>query len=226
LLNVFIYENKSIYSHVETFNLNIIIMKNVFKLRMLAVVAVASFTLSSSAFAQLPTDNENVYVSLELQGVLDLTLLTDPNVDFIFSTIPQYVDGITKTNVTELRVESTVPWDLHVNAETATWEQFTTYSLAGSPSVPSSIIGIRAIDAAGNSLIGSGFTSLTGTDNLAIIGDGGIVDAGDTPGAAGTYLTSPNTHQFRVDYRLSPGLDTYQAGYYGMNLIYTLAEDL
>ena len=200
-------------------------MKNVLKLRVVAVMVIATFALSSRAFAQLPTDNENVYVSMELQGVLDLTLLTDPNVDFVFSTIPQYVDGITKTNVTELRVESTVPWDLHVNAETASWEQFTSYSIAGNATVPSSIIGVRAIDAAGNSLIGSGFTALTGTDNLPIIGDGGLA-AADTPGAAGTYLTSPDTHQFRVDYRLSPGLDTYQAGYYGMNLIYTLAEDL
>lgn len=232
MLNVFIYENKSIYSHVETFNLNIIIMKNVFKLRMLAVVAVASFTLSSSAFAQLPTDNENVYVSLELQGVLDLTLVTDPNLDFIFSTIPQYVNGITKTNATELRVESTVAWDLTVNAETTEWENFEAYSQAGTTVIPSSIIGVRAIDAAGNSLIdGNGtanvYTALSGTDELAIIGDAsGTVDATDVPGAPGTYLTSPSTHQFRVDYRLSPGLSNYTAGYYGINLVYTLAEDL
>lgn len=200
-------------------------MKNVLKLRVLAVMAIATFTLSSRAFAQLPTDNENVYVSMELQGVLDLTLLTDPNVDFVFSTIPQYTEGIIKTNVTELRVESTVAWDLHVNAETLLWEAFNEYSLAGTANVPSSIIGVRAIDAAGNSLIGAGFTALTGTDALPIIGDGGAVGA-DAPGAAGTYLTSPDTHQFRVDYQLQPGLDTYRAGYYGINLIYTLAEDL
>lgn len=202
-------------------------MKNVFKLRVLAAVAIVSFAMTAKTYGQaLPTDNENVYVSLELQGVLELTMVTDPNVDFVFNTIPQYVDGIIKTNVTELKVESTVPWDLHVNAETAAWEQFSQYSTSGSDIVPSSIIGIRAIDAAGNSLIGSGFTALNSTDNLPIIGDGGLSDPNDTPGAAGSYLTSPNTHQFRVDYQLQPGLDTYQAGYYGINLIYTLAEDL
>jgi len=207
-------------------------MTNLFKMRMLVVVAIASFTFSTSAFAQLPTDNENVYISLELQGVLDLTLVTNPNLDFVFSTIPQYQNGITKTNATELRVEATVAWDLTVNAETANWENFETYSSAGSTAVLSDIIGVRAIDAAGNSLIDGGgvantYFSLTGTDQLPIIGDvTGTVDAGDAPGAPGSYLTSPDTHQFRIDYRLSPGLDTYTAGYYGINLVYTLAEDL
>lgn len=207
-------------------------MKNVFKLRMLAVVALVSFSLTSRAFAQLPTDNENVYVSLELQGVLDLTLVTNPNLDFVFSTIPQYQNGITKTNATELRIEATVAWDLAVNAETATWENFETYSSAGSTAILSDIIGIRAIDASGNSLIDGGgvvntYFALTGTDQLPIIGDvTGTVDIADAPGAPGSYLTSPDTHQFRIDYRLSPGLETYTAGYYGINLVYTLAEDL
>lgn len=207
-------------------------MKNVFKMRTLALMAIVSFALTTRAFAQLPTDNENVYISLELQGVLDLTLVTDPNLDFVFSTIPQYQNGITKTNATELRVESTVAWDLTVNAETATWENFETYSSAGTAAILSDIIGVRAIDAAGNSLIDGGgvantYFSLTGTDQLPIIGDvTGTVDAGDIPGAPGSYLSTPDTHQFRIDYRLSPGLDTYTAGYYGINLIYTLAEDL
>ena len=207
-------------------------MKNVFKLRTFALMAIVSFALTTRAFAQLPTDNENVYISLELQGVLDLTLVTDPNLDFVFSTIPQYQNGITKTNATELRVESTVAWDLTVNAETATWENFETYSSAGSTAILSDIIGVRAIDAAGNSLIDGGgvantYFNLTGTDQLPIIGDAtGTVDAGDAPGAPGSYLSTPDTHQFRIDYRLSPGLDTYTAGYYGINLVYTLAEDL
>ena len=211
-------------------------MKNVLKLRVLAVMAIVTFALSTKAFAQLPTDNENVFISLELQGVLDLTLVTDPNLDFVFSTIPQYQNGITKTNATELRVESTVEWDLSINAETAAWEVFEAYSAAttGTDVVPSSIIEVRAIDAAANSLIDGGgaantYFPLAGTDFLNIIGDDpGTVtgDNSDGPGAPGTYLTSPNTHQFRVDYRLRPGLSTYRAGYYGINLIYTLAEDL
>lgn len=207
-------------------------MRNLFKLRAFALIAIVSFALTTRAFAQLPTDNENVYISLELQGVLDLTLVTDPNLDFVFSTIPQYTNGITKTNATELRVESTVAWDLTVNAETINWENFETYSSAGASAILSDIIGVRAIDASGNSLIDGGgvantYFSLTGTDQLAIIGDAtGTVDAGDAPGAPGSYLSTPDTHQFRIDYRLSPGLATYTAGYYGINLIYTLAEDL
>jgi hypothetical protein len=201
-------------------------MTNLFKIRMLVVVAIASFTFSTSAFAQLPTDNENVFISLELQGVLDLTLVTNPNLDFVFSTIPQYQNGITKTNATELRVEATVAWDLTVNAETAAWEAFEAYSIAGTAIVPSSIISVRAIDGDLNSLIPT-FTPLIDADQTVIIGGptGDAVDP-DFPGAPGSYLTSPGSHQFRVDYRLSPGLETYTAGYYGINLVYTLAEDL
>lgn len=209
-------------------------MKNVFKLRVLAVMAVITFSLSTKAFAQLPTDNENVFISLELQGVLDLTLVTDPNLDFVFSTIPQYQNGITKTNATELRVEATVPWDLSVNAETAEWEIFEAYSAAttGLDEIPSSIIELRAFNADNSSLIdGDGventYFALTGTNFLNIIGGNPGDDAdADTPGVPGSYLQTPESHQFRVDYRLKPGLSNYRAGYYGINIVYTLAEDL
>ena len=210
-------------------------MKSLLKLRTIVLIAIVSFSLSTRAFAQLPTDNENVFVSLELQGVLDLTLVTSPNLDFVFSTIPEYQNGIIKTNATELRVEATVNWDLAVNAETAEWENFESYSQAGSTSIPSSIISVRAIDAAGNSLIdGEGdlsaavsFTALVGTNYTPIIGDDpGNSDPADLPGAPGSYLTSPDTHQFRIDYLIQPGLENYTAGYYGINLVYTLAEDL
>ena len=84
-------------------------MKKVAQLRVLAIAALLAVTSAFQANAQvLPDDNEFVYVAMDLQGVLDLTLATDPNVEFTFNTIPSYVNGIIKPNVTELRVESTV----------------------------------------------------------------------------------------------------------------------
>lgn len=197
-------------------------MKRLLNIKAFAVAAVLALVLSNSADAQvLPDDNEFVYVAMDLQGVLDLTLATDPNVEFTFNTIPSYVNGIIKPNVTELRVESTVPWDLYVQAETANWAQLQAFSSAGTSTVPSTLLEVRVIDGAGTSALPN-FTALTDT-RLDIVG---TVAAGDGV-AAGSYLTTPDSHFFRVDYRIIPTLTAqYQAGYYGLNVIYTLAEDL
>ena len=197
-------------------------MKKLFKIKALVVATLLAVTFANSANAQvLPDDNEFVYVAMDLQGVLDLTLSTDPNVEFTFNTIPSYVNGIIKPNVTELRVESTVPWDLYVQAETTNWDQLQPFSSAGTAVIPSTLLEVRVIDGAANSAL-SAFTPLTDT-RLDIVG---TVDPGNGI-AAGSFLTTPNTHFFRVDYRIVPTLTAqYQAGYYGLNVIYTLAEDL
>lgn len=197
-------------------------MKRLVNIKAFVVAAVLALALANSANAQvLPDDNEFVYVAMDLQGVLDLTLATDPNVEFTFNTIPSYVNGIIKPNVTELRVESTVPWDLYVQAETANWAQLQAFSSAGTSTVPSTLLEVRVIDGAGSSALNN-FTALTDT-RLDIVG---TVAAGDGI-SAGSYLTTPDSHFFRVDYRIIPTLTAqYQAGYYGLNVIYTLAEDL
>ncbi len=197
-------------------------MKKVLRLKALAVAALIAFTFANNADAQvLPDDNEFVYVAMDLQGVLDLTLSTDPNVEFSFNSIPDYENGIIKPNVTELRVESTVPWDLYVQAETTNWAQLQSFSTAGTSTVPSTLLEVRVIDGAGSSAL-SAFTPLTDT-RLDIVG---TVAAGDGI-ASGSFLTTPSSHFFRVDYRIVPTLTAqYQAGYYGLNVIYTLAEDL
>ncbi|MCO6358671.1 hypothetical protein BXY85_1131 [Roseivirga pacifica] len=198
-------------------------MKKLFKIKAFAVAAMLTAIFANQANAQvvLPDDNEFVYVAMDLQGVLDLTLATDPNVEFTFNTIPSYVNGIIKPNVTELKVESTVPWDLYVQAETVSWSQLQAFSSAGVSTIPSTLLEVRVIDGAGNSAL-SNFTALTDS-RLDIVG----TDAPDDGIDAGTYLTNPDTHFFRVDYRIIPTLTAqYQAGYYGLNVIYTLAEDL
>ena len=197
-------------------------MKKLFKIKALVVATSLAVTFANNANAQtvLPDDNEFVYVAMDLQGVLDLTLTTDPNIEFTFNTIPSYVNGIIKPNVTELKVESTVPWDLYVQAETAEWDQLQPFSSAGINTIPSTLLEVRVLDGTGAGI--TAFTGLTNT-RLDIVGtidpDNGI--------AAGSYLTTPSTHLFRVDYRIIPTLtQQYQAGDYGLTEIYTLAEDL
>lgn len=197
-------------------------MKNQLNLKALVVATMLVLGFANSANAQvLPDDNEFVYVAMDLQGVLDLTLATDPNVEFTFNTIPSYVNGIIKPNVTELKVESTVPWDLYVQAESAQWAQLQPFSSAGTDIIPSTLLEVRVIDGAGNSAL-QNFTALTDT-RLDIVGSVATSDGID----AGSFLTTPDTHFFRVDYRIVPTLTAqYQAGFYGLNVIYTLAEDL
>ena len=192
------------------------------KIKALAVAAVLALTFANQANAQvLPDDNEFVYVAMDLQGVLDLTLATDPNVEFSFNSIASYRNGIIKPNITELKVESTVPWDLYVQAETTNWSQLQAFSSAGTSTIPSTLLEVRVIDQAGNSPL-TAFTPLTDT-RLDIAG---TIAASDGI-AAGSFLTDPDSHFFRVDYRIIPTLTAqYQAGYYGLNVIYTLAEDL
>src|SRR5437763_12260337 len=75
--------------------------------------------------AQL-SDQEYVAVTMDLQGILQLTMTTDPQVDFVFNTIQKYQVGITKYNATRLEVDATVPWDLYAQPST----QFFTQQLA------------------------------------------------------------------------------------------------
>lgn len=176
-------------------------MKKLFKIKALVVATLLAVTFANTANAQvLPDDNEFVYVAMDLQGVLDHTLNTDPNVEFTFNTIPSYVNGIIKPNVTTLSVESTVPWDLYVQAETPEWAQLQAFSSAGTSTIPSTLLEVRVIDGAGNSALNN-FTPLTDT-RLDIVG---TVAASDGI-AAGSFLTSQSTHFFRVDYRIVPTL--------------------
>lgn len=176
---------------------------------------------SNNTFAQLPDDNEYVYVTMDLQGVLELTMTTDPNIGFVFSNIQQYQSGIINANATQLRVESTVGWDLYCNSETSTWDVLQTYTTSGTSTVPDSLLEVKVIDAAGNSAL-STFTKMQNT-RLDIIGTTTASDGN----AAGTYLTAPTTHQFRVDYRIIPTLaSNFRSGYYGLSVVYTLTEDL
>src|ERR1043165_8606249 len=95
-------------------------MKNIVKSK-LWVAALAGL-LSFNANAQL-SDQEYVAVTMDLQGILELNMTTEPQVDFVFNSIQKYQVGITKYNATRLEVESTVPWDLYAQPSTEFWTQ-------------------------------------------------------------------------------------------------------
>jgi hypothetical protein len=62
--------------------------------------------------AQL-VDEQNVTITMDLQPVLQLDMNGPQNIDLVFDEISEYVGGITKYGATQLKVSSTVDWDLY-----------------------------------------------------------------------------------------------------------------
>ena len=61
------------------------------------MTAIAGIFSVGQTKAQL-SDQEYVAVTMDLQGILELTMTTEPQVDFVFNTIQKYQVGITKYN--------------------------------------------------------------------------------------------------------------------------------
>ena len=207
--------------------------------------------LATGSYAQL-SDQEYSYVTMDLQGILNLTMTNDPTVNFSFKSIPDYQQGIVKYNTTRLDVDATVAWDLFAYASTDNWVQVDAYSTTGTSVLPSEILEVQAVrpnsTAATNTF--NSFVSLKGLTNSGVTAGvpvtatqflagmvGTAVSQSYPPGSA---LANPSTNQFRIHYRLKPGIPATfpnstvalgapgfaQAGYYYLEVIYALVEDL
>jgi len=207
--------------------------------------------IASSSFAQL-SDEEYSYVTMDLQGILNLTMTNDPTVNFTFKSIPDYQQGITKFNATRLDVDATVAWDLFAYASTDNWVQVDAYSTTGEAALPAEILEVQSINpnasAAANTF--DGFISLKGLGNSGVVAGvpdvttqflaGMVGTAAGESYAPGSALANPLTNQFRIHYRLKPaipatfpnstvaigGTGFAQAGYYYLEVVYALVEDL
>lgn len=219
------------------------------KKRILILIAMVGIAFQSNA--QL-SDEEYAYVTMDLQGILNLTMTTDPTVNFVFKTIPEYQNGIIKFNATKLDVDATVAWDLFAYASTDNWTQVDAYSTSGQATLPAEILEMQSIQP-NSSLAPANFNtmaSLKGLTNSAVAGGvptaatqflagmvGTAVLESYAPGAASA---NPSSNQFRVHYRLKPGIPASfpnstvvlaapgfaQSGYYYLEVVYSLVEDL
>lgn len=214
-----------------------------------------------SGYAQL-SDEEYAYITMDLQGILNLTMTTNPQVDFSFSSIAEYKQGIVKYNATQLEVDATVAWDMYVYAASDTWTQVEAYSTNGAAVLPAEILEINS--SYDNSAITGGvgldnnLVSLKGLTNSGmddatpdantqfLMGGDNTLAGVDENGAPGTADGNPTTHKFRISYRLKPNVpatfpnstvalddvslgnavDYAQAGYYYIEVVYSLVEDL
>ncbi|TVQ10975.1 MAG: hypothetical protein EA361_13145 [Bacteroidetes bacterium] len=225
-----------------------------------AMIAMSLFTVKS--YAQLDDQQYN-YVTMDLRGILTLTMTTNPQVDFVFSTIQEYQNGITRFNAVQLEVDATMAWDLYVYANSDAWIQVDQYSTNGNPWLPAEILQMNSSITSAAPQNMNGFTSLRGLGNSEA-GGGPTVETQFLAGEVGTALgesfapgtaaANPDSHRFRLDMRLTPeipatfntalvaagvdpiGPDVHgagpddvefaAAGYYYLEVVYTLVEDL
>ncbi|MCC9166466.1 hypothetical protein [Pontibacter harenae] len=192
---------------------------------LLAAAVAASFFTFSESKAQTLNDQEYVAVTMDLQGILELDMTTNSQVDFVFNSIQKYQVGITNYNATRLEVNSTVPWDLYAQPLTQYWTQQVQYGdgTNAQAQLPSEILQLQVIQP--NSAAGK--TAGTDLDFNTFIGlssNGGANVASLTPSvntqylagmfgqgtnmsyAPGTATQSPLLNKFLVHYRIKPGI--------------------
>lgn len=188
--------------------------KVLFFLSAIILVAISAQTVTAQGTLQ---DEEYSHVTMDLRGILDLTMTTDPQVDFSFKTIQDYQIGIQKYNAVRLDVDATVTWDLFVYAAD-TWDQIDVYSANGAATLPAEILMLSSnydnsaiVTGVG---IGSTLQSLRGITNAGVVA--GVPAAatqflrGDLDlavfGTPGTAAANPDGNQFRINYALFPGI--------------------
>ncbi len=231
---------------------NYTIMKKIFLLAFAAVLLLGS---TQSVNAQL-SDEEYNYVTMDLRGILNLTMTTNPQVDFTFKTIQEYQQGITRFNATQLEVDATLAWDLFAYCNTDEWTQVEAYSTNGNNGLPAEILHMKSsvVNTATTTENFDAFVSLKGLTNSGVVGGApaaatqflaGMVGTGVGESfLPGTANSNPTTHKFRIDMRLKPGIPATfpsssvlltttgnnepfaMAGYYYMEIVYSLVEDL
>lgn len=237
-------------------------MKSKLQGKFFIVVALAGMLTTVESKAQL-SDQEYVAVTMDLQGILELNMTTEPQVDFVFNTIQKYQVGITKYNATRLEVEATVPWDLYAQPSTQYWTQQIAYGsgVNGQSLLPSEILEMQSIQANSvlapltfnsfvglTSNLGANTSSLTPSTNTQFLA-GEYAQGVTSSYTPGTSTQSPLTNKFLVHYRIKPGVPANfpdlttqyatlagltftattpyaQPGFYDLEVVYTLTEDL
>jgi len=228
----------------------------------IVLLLTAGLFMTGASNAQL-SDQEYVAVTMDLQGILELNMTTEPQVDFVFNTIQKYQVGITKYNATRLEVESTVPWDLYAQPSTEFWTQQIAYGAGtnGQGTLPSEILEMQTIQPNSVAALNT-FNSFVGLSSNGGANTASLTPTVDTQFLAGEFATgvassytpgtstqSPLTNKFLIHYRIKPGVPANfpdltaqypilaaatfpnptpyaQPGYYDLEVVYTLTEDL
>jgi hypothetical protein len=117
-------------------------------MKKLSVLCGALLMIGATSNAQL-IDEKNVTVTMDLQPILQLDMTTSDQLEFVFDDVSDYYAGIIKYGATQLRVSSSVDWDLYAigrsNREDGFWDQQISYGLTGNgvDEIPISALELR-----------------------------------------------------------------------------------
>ncbi len=174
-------------------------------MKKLSYLCGALLLFGATANAQL-IDEKDVTVTMDLQPVLQLDMSTPDQIEFVFDEINEYYAGITKYAATQLRVSSTVNWDLYaVGRSTGTngaelWDQQLVYGNGTTanaiPDLPLSLLELR--------------------QSQANSGDAGATGISDYSGAFSPAATAAATNSLYVNGGLNTpptAADKYIAGH-------------
>jgi len=219
------------------------------KKAVLFFIGLASFQLAHSQ-----SEQEHSYVAAEFKGILNLTITSNPQIDFDFKTMEDFQNGIVKYNAVTLEVDATQDWDLFAYATTDYWTLVESYSFDGETTLPAEALELQSSNPNRCSPQGgnfNSFTSLKGLTNSRV--NGGLPDEESTQFIAGmvgkesgqkyspgSAKANPETNQFKIHYRIVPGIPAafpkstqavpgkgyIQKGRYSIEVIYALVEDL
>ncbi len=177
-----------------------------------------------------------------IAGTSRFYMSTSGNVDFDFNDMQQYVNGITHSGSTQLRLKvdeiiaGNCKWKLMMYVDNNgylpnnEWEPINTYGATGSnPEL--NLIQVKVYNGCGTPLNNGVYQTFAGNvqyDILDIIPDliprnmPGPCDGTNINGP-GSFLTDYNEYNFTVDYRILPGY-TLKPGAYQIKINFCLVE--
>lgn len=144
------------------------------------------------------TINRTFTISLNVQSVVNVSLIQNSPATVNFGSSSAYVNGVTSLNFHSLQVQSNIPWLINVTAP----QYFSAGSSGASSNMPCSIMAIRRN--------GSGTFVPLSTSSQTL-----------STGVAGDNNAAGNTTSY--DMQFNPGYD-YNPGIYNISLTYTISS--
>jgi hypothetical protein len=176
-------------------------------------------------------------------GTSRFYMSTPGNVDFVFTEMRQYINGITLSGATQLRLKidennpGNCKWRLMMYVDNNNtlppnqWETINTYGNSGN--IPElDLIQVKVYNGCGtplNSGVYQVFAGNTQYDIIDIIPElpninpAGTCDPNNPTNGAGSYLTYYNEYNFTIDYRIIPGF-RHRPGAYQIKIWFCLKE--
>jgi hypothetical protein len=200
--------------------------------------------LFKTSFSQPPCNNPvTSNCSDAISGTSRFYMSTPANIDFSFTDIKKYINGITYSGATQLRLRideinpGSCKWRLLMYIDNNNilpsyqWEVLNTYGNSGD--IPElNLIQVKVYNGCGTPVNSGTYQIFAGNNQYDIldiiptlpnINPAGTCDGSNPTNGAGSFLTNYNEYNFTIDYRIIPGF-THRPGTYQINIRFCLVE--